>query len=78
MDSLMAGVPDNFSLPQVCPVSCTLLTFFLLAACSIHETEQKGYCENIITKKHLDKLQELVSILPSQHGWWDGIWNIRG
>ncbi|XP_073175841.1 macrophage colony-stimulating factor 1 isoform X2 [Lepidochelys kempii] len=46
--------------PKVCPVSCTLLTFFLLAACSIHETEQKGYCENIITKKHLDKLQELI------------------
>ncbi|XP_043356305.1 macrophage colony-stimulating factor 1 isoform X3 [Dermochelys coriacea] len=46
--------------PKVRPVSCTLLTFFLLAACSIHETEQKGYCENIITKKHLDKLQELI------------------
>uniref|UniRef100_A0A8C0JII6 Macrophage colony-stimulating factor 1 n=1 Tax=Chelonoidis abingdonii TaxID=106734 RepID=A0A8C0JII6_CHEAB len=43
-----------------CPVSCTLLTCFFLAACSIHETEQKGYCENIITKKHLDKLQELI------------------
>uniref|UniRef100_A0A8C3XTS0 Macrophage colony-stimulating factor 1 n=1 Tax=Chelydra serpentina TaxID=8475 RepID=A0A8C3XTS0_CHESE len=57
----MAGVPDNFSLAQACPISCTLLTFFLLAACSIHETEQKGYCENIITKMHLDKLQELQS-----------------
>uniref|UniRef100_A0A8C3T5B5 Macrophage colony-stimulating factor 1 n=1 Tax=Chelydra serpentina TaxID=8475 RepID=A0A8C3T5B5_CHESE len=56
----MAGVPDNFSLAQACPISCTLLTFFLLAACSIHETEQKGYCENIITKMHLDKLQELI------------------
>uniref|UniRef100_A0A8C0JGH7 Macrophage colony-stimulating factor 1 n=1 Tax=Chelonoidis abingdonii TaxID=106734 RepID=A0A8C0JGH7_CHEAB len=46
--------------PKACPVSCTLLTCFFLAACSIHETEQKGYCENIITKKHLDKLQELI------------------
>uniref|UniRef100_A0A8C4YLL9 Macrophage colony-stimulating factor 1 n=1 Tax=Gopherus evgoodei TaxID=1825980 RepID=A0A8C4YLL9_9SAUR len=45
---------------RACPVSCTLLTFFFLAACSIRETEQKGYCENIITKKHLDKLQELI------------------
>ncbi|XP_067387872.1 macrophage colony-stimulating factor 1 isoform X2 [Emydura macquarii macquarii] len=55
--------------PQACPVSCVLLTFLLLATCSIHETEQKGYCENIITKKHLDKLQELIDsqMLTSCH-----------
>ncbi|XP_039394004.1 macrophage colony-stimulating factor 1 isoform X2 [Mauremys reevesii] len=55
-----AAVPMPRLGPKACPVSCTLLTFFLLAACSICETEQKGYCENIITKKHLDKLQELI------------------
>uniref|UniRef100_A0A8C8RFV2 Macrophage colony-stimulating factor 1 n=1 Tax=Pelusios castaneus TaxID=367368 RepID=A0A8C8RFV2_9SAUR len=46
--------------PKACPFPCALLTFLLLAICHIHETEQKGYCENIITQKHLDKLQELI------------------
>ncbi|XP_030417060.1 macrophage colony-stimulating factor 1 isoform X2 [Gopherus evgoodei] len=55
-----AAIPMPRLGPKACPVSCTLLTFFFLAACSIRETEQKGYCENIITKKHLDKLQELI------------------
>ncbi|XP_005311609.2 macrophage colony-stimulating factor 1 isoform X3 [Chrysemys picta bellii] len=55
-----AAVPMPRLGPKACPVSCTLLTFFLLAACSIHKTEQKGYCENIITKKHLDNLQDLI------------------
>ncbi|XP_025045117.1 macrophage colony-stimulating factor 1 isoform X2 [Pelodiscus sinensis] len=54
------AVPMRRLGPKACPVSCTLLTFLLLATCSIHETEQKGYCENIITQKHLDKLQELI------------------
>ncbi|XP_074833823.1 macrophage colony-stimulating factor 1 [Carettochelys insculpta] len=55
--------------PQMCPVPCTLLTFLLLTTCSVHETEQKGYCENIITQKHLDKLQELIDsqMLTSCH-----------
>ncbi|KAH1172123.1 hypothetical protein KIL84_007741, partial [Mauremys mutica] len=57
-----AAVPMPRLGPKAWPVSCTLLTFFLLAACSICETEQKGYCENIITKRHRDKLQELVSM----------------
>lgn len=50
---------------QVCLLRCTLLSsLLLLLLCSIHETEQNSYCQQIITEKHLAELEELVSALP--------------
>lgn len=50
---------------QVCLLPCTLLSsLLLLLVCSIHETEQNSYCQQIITEKHLAELEELVSALP--------------
>lgn len=47
---------------QVCLLRCTLLSsLLLLLLCSIHETEQNSYCQQIITEKHLAELEELVS-----------------
>ncbi|TFJ99832.1 Macrophage colony-stimulating factor 1 [Platysternon megacephalum] len=60
VEALRAAVPMPRLGPKAGPVSCTLLTFFLLATCSIHATEQQDYCKNIITTKHLNKLQELI------------------
>lgn len=49
---------------QVCLLRCTLLSsLLLLLICSIHETEQNSYCQQIITEKHLAELEELVSAL---------------
>lgn len=50
---------------QVCLLRCTLLSSLaLLLVCSIHETEQNSYCQQIITEKHLAELEELVRSLP--------------
>lgn len=49
---------------QVSLFRCTLLSSLLLI-CSIHETEQNSYCQQIITERHLDYLQDLVS---ASHG----------
>ncbi|XP_068774554.1 macrophage colony-stimulating factor 1 isoform X2 [Struthio camelus] len=46
---------------KVCLLRCTLLSSLLfLLVCSIHETEQNSYCQQIITQKHLAELQELA------------------
>uniref|UniRef100_A0A8C0FM81 Colony-stimulating factor 1 n=1 Tax=Bubo bubo TaxID=30461 RepID=A0A8C0FM81_BUBBB len=46
---------------QVCLLRCTLLSsLLLLLVCSIHETEQNSYCQQIITEKHLAELEELA------------------
>ncbi|XP_074971637.1 macrophage colony-stimulating factor 1 isoform X1 [Phalacrocorax aristotelis] len=45
---------------KVCLFRCTLPSFFLLLVCSIHETEQNSYCQQIITEKHLAELEELA------------------
>ncbi|XP_009333026.1 PREDICTED: macrophage colony-stimulating factor 1, partial [Pygoscelis adeliae] len=45
----------------VCLLRCTLLSsLLLLLVCSIHETEQNSYCQQIITEKHLAELEELA------------------
>uniref|UniRef100_A0A8B9QZB1 Macrophage colony-stimulating factor 1 n=1 Tax=Anas platyrhynchos TaxID=8839 RepID=A0A8B9QZB1_ANAPL len=45
----------------VCLLRCTLLSsLLLLLICSIHETEQNSYCQQIITEKHLAELEELA------------------
>ncbi|XP_025912480.1 macrophage colony-stimulating factor 1, partial [Apteryx rowi] len=45
----------------VCLLRCTLLSsLLLLLVCSIHETEQNSYCQQIITQDHLAELQELA------------------
>ncbi|XP_010001221.1 PREDICTED: macrophage colony-stimulating factor 1, partial [Chaetura pelagica] len=45
----------------VCLLPCTLLSsLLLLLLCSIHETEQNSYCQQIITEKHLAELEELA------------------
>uniref|UniRef100_A0A8V1AFP5 Colony stimulating factor 1 n=1 Tax=Gallus gallus TaxID=9031 RepID=A0A8V1AFP5_CHICK len=46
---------------------CTLLSSLLLV-CSIHETEQNSYCQQIITERHLDHLQELADTQMQQPG----------
>uniref|UniRef100_A0A8B9R1J7 Macrophage colony-stimulating factor 1 n=1 Tax=Anas platyrhynchos TaxID=8839 RepID=A0A8B9R1J7_ANAPL len=47
--------------PGVCLLRCTLLSsLLLLLICSIHETEQNSYCQQIITEKHLAELEELA------------------
>ncbi|XP_061869505.1 macrophage colony-stimulating factor 1 isoform X1 [Colius striatus] len=46
---------------KVCLLRCTLLSsLLLLLVCSIHETEQNSYCQQIITEKHLAELEELA------------------
>ncbi|KAM6369960.1 macrophage colony-stimulating factor 1 isoform 2-T2 [Pluvialis apricaria] len=46
---------------MVCLLRCTLLSsLVLLLLCSIHETEQNSYCQQIITEKHLAELEELA------------------
>ncbi|XP_051499720.1 macrophage colony-stimulating factor 1 isoform X1 [Apus apus] len=46
---------------KVCLLRCTLLSsLLLLLLCSIHETEQNSYCQQIITEKHLAELEELA------------------
>ncbi|GAB0199909.1 macrophage colony-stimulating factor 1 [Grus japonensis] len=46
---------------KVCLLRCTLLSSLLfLLVCSIHETEQNSYCQQIITEKHLAELEELA------------------
>ncbi|XP_071434649.1 macrophage colony-stimulating factor 1 isoform X1 [Pithys albifrons albifrons] len=46
---------------KVCLLRCTLLSsLLLLLVCSIHETEQNSYCQQIITERHLAELQELA------------------
>ncbi|XP_067166684.1 macrophage colony-stimulating factor 1 [Apteryx mantelli] len=46
---------------KVCLLRCTLLSsLLLLLVCSIHETEQNSYCQQIITQDHLAELQELA------------------
>nr|XP_038024323.1 macrophage colony-stimulating factor 1 isoform X3 [Anas platyrhynchos] len=46
---------------KVCLLRCTLLSsLLLLLICSIHETEQNSYCQQIITEKHLAELEELA------------------
>ncbi|XP_064354136.1 macrophage colony-stimulating factor 1 isoform X2 [Dromaius novaehollandiae] len=46
---------------EVCLLRCTLLSsLLLLLVCSIHETEQNSYCQQIITQDHLAELQELA------------------
>uniref|UniRef100_A0A8C5U1A0 Macrophage colony-stimulating factor 1 n=1 Tax=Malurus cyaneus samueli TaxID=2593467 RepID=A0A8C5U1A0_9PASS len=46
---------------QVCLLRCTLLlSLLLLLLCSIHETEQNSYCQQIITERHLAELEELA------------------
>ncbi|XP_062450985.1 macrophage colony-stimulating factor 1 isoform X2 [Rhea pennata] len=46
---------------EVCLLRCTLLSSLLfLLVCSIHETEQNSYCQQIITQDHLAELQELA------------------
>ncbi|XP_009884837.1 PREDICTED: macrophage colony-stimulating factor 1, partial [Charadrius vociferus] len=46
---------------RVCLLRCTLLSsLVLLLVCSIHETEQNSYCQQIITEKHLAELEELA------------------
>uniref|UniRef100_A0A8B9DY28 Macrophage colony-stimulating factor 1 n=1 Tax=Anser cygnoides TaxID=8845 RepID=A0A8B9DY28_ANSCY len=53
--------PHPAFLPQVCLLRCTLLSsLLLLLVCSIHETEQNSYCQQIITEKHLAELEELA------------------
>uniref|UniRef100_A0A8B9DZ69 Colony stimulating factor 1 n=1 Tax=Anser cygnoides TaxID=8845 RepID=A0A8B9DZ69_ANSCY len=49
------------SAAKVCLLRCTLLSsLLLLLVCSIHETEQNSYCQQIITEKHLAELEELA------------------
>ncbi|KAM6114475.1 macrophage colony-stimulating factor 1 [Phoenicopterus ruber ruber] len=46
---------------KVCLLRCTLLSsLLLLLVCSIHETQQNSYCQQIITEKHLAELEELA------------------
>ncbi|KAM8988069.1 macrophage colony-stimulating factor 1 isoform 2-T2 [Ara ararauna] len=46
---------------KVCLLRCTLLSSLLiLLLCSIHETEQNRYCQQIITERHLAELEELA------------------
>ncbi|XP_068020791.1 macrophage colony-stimulating factor 1 isoform X2 [Melanerpes formicivorus] len=46
---------------KVSLLRCTLLSsLILLLVCSIHETEQNSYCQQIITEKHLAELEELA------------------
>ncbi|XP_027606429.1 macrophage colony-stimulating factor 1 isoform X1 [Pipra filicauda] len=46
---------------KVSLLRCTLLSsLLLLLVCSIHETEQNSYCQQIITERHLAELQELA------------------
>ncbi|KAM9369532.1 LOW QUALITY PROTEIN: macrophage colony-stimulating factor 1 [Phaethornis superciliosus] len=47
---------------KVCLLRCTLPSslLLLLLVCSIHETEQNSYCQQIITEKHLAELEELA------------------
>ncbi|XP_030329086.1 macrophage colony-stimulating factor 1 isoform X1 [Strigops habroptila] len=46
---------------KVCLFRCTLLSSLLiLLVCSIHETEQNRYCQQIITERHLAELEELA------------------
>lgn len=52
---------------QVSLFRCTLLSSLLLV-CSIHETEQNSYCQQIITERHLDHLQELADTQMQQPG----------
>uniref|UniRef100_A0A8B9BME5 Colony stimulating factor 1 n=1 Tax=Anser brachyrhynchus TaxID=132585 RepID=A0A8B9BME5_9AVES len=52
---------NNFLCSVVCLLRCTLLSsLLLLLVCSIHETEQNSYCQQIITEKHLAELEELA------------------
>ncbi|XP_010116451.1 PREDICTED: macrophage colony-stimulating factor 1, partial [Chlamydotis macqueenii] len=54
---------------QVCLFRCTLLSsLLLLLVCSIHETEQNSYCQQIITEKHLAELEELADTQMQQPG----------
>lgn len=64
----------------MCLLRCTLLSsLLLLLVCSIHETEQNSYCQQIITEKHLAELEELVSALPRLCQWMGGlIWEQAG
>lgn len=65
---IRGGLPC--SKPLLCPAQVCLLHYTLLSSlllllvCSIHETEQNSYCQQIITEKHLAELEELVSALP--------------
>ncbi|XP_048782201.1 macrophage colony-stimulating factor 1 isoform X2 [Lagopus muta] len=52
---------------QVSLFRCTLLSSLLLI-CSIHETEQNSYCQQIITERHLDYLQDLADTQMQQPG----------
>ncbi|KAM6044173.1 macrophage colony-stimulating factor 1 [Chlamydotis macqueenii] len=54
---------------KVCLFRCTLLSsLLLLLVCSIHETEQNSYCQQIITEKHLAELEELADTQMQQPG----------
>lgn len=62
----------------MCLLRCTLLSsLLLLLVCSIHETEQNSYCQQIITEKHLAELEELVSALPRLCQWMGGSFGNR-
>ncbi|XP_040472744.1 macrophage colony-stimulating factor 1 isoform X1 [Falco naumanni] len=46
---------------KACLLRCTVLSsLLLLLVCSIHETEQNSYCQQIITERHLAELEELA------------------
>lgn len=53
---------------QLSLLRCTLLSSLLL--CCIHETQQNSYCQQIITERHLEHLQDLVSAPMVPAGDW--------
>ncbi|XP_015740365.1 macrophage colony-stimulating factor 1 [Coturnix japonica] len=58
--------PVSRSGPQLSLLRCTLLSSLLL--CCIHETQQNSYCQQIITERHLEHLQDLADTQMQQPG----------